>query len=108
MEREDAQSELLSLFLCVCYILNDKDHLNKFDSRNDVGMFWGYATHSMAFSIYNQKTKMIVESINVVFDDKNNLSLDEVTLEEEHVTYCDQSVKSKTQSNKENEDEKTF
>lgn len=64
----------------MCYILNDKDHLGKFDSQSDVGMFLGYATHNMAFRVYNQRTKMIVESINVVFDDKNNPSQESLFL----------------------------
>ncbi|XP_024011253.1 uncharacterized protein LOC112086523 [Eutrema salsugineum] len=57
------------VFGCRCYILNDKDHLGKFDSRSDEGIFLGYSGHSSAFRVFNMRTKVLVESVNVVFDD---------------------------------------
>lgn len=32
-------------------------------------MFLGYSNNSKAFRVYNKKSSMVVESINVVFDD---------------------------------------
>lgn len=46
-----------------------KEHLGKFDARNDEGMFLGYSENSSAFRVYNTRSLMIMESVNVVFDD---------------------------------------
>ncbi|XP_010457015.1 PREDICTED: uncharacterized protein LOC104738554 [Camelina sativa] len=59
------------VFGCRCYILNDKDYLGKFDSKSDEGMFLGYAESSTAFRVYNKRTGLIMESVNVVFDDQS-------------------------------------
>ncbi|XP_075499903.1 uncharacterized protein LOC142538472 [Primulina tabacum] len=57
------------VFGCVCYTLNDRDQLAKFDSKNDKCLFLGYATNSRAYRMFNLRTRTIMESINVVFDD---------------------------------------
>ncbi|XP_010476022.1 PREDICTED: uncharacterized protein LOC104755356 [Camelina sativa] len=59
------------VFGCKCYILNDKDYLGKFDSRSDDGMFLGYAESSTSFRVYDKRTGVIMESVNVVFDDRS-------------------------------------
>ncbi|KAJ9542631.1 hypothetical protein OSB04_029137 [Centaurea solstitialis] len=38
--------EHLHIFGCVCYILNNKDNLGKFDSKSDDGIFLGYSSIS--------------------------------------------------------------
>ena len=58
-------------FGCDCYILNDRDHLGKFDAKSDAGIFVGYSQNSAAYRIYNHKTKTIIDFVNVVFDDLN-------------------------------------
>ncbi|XP_075492581.1 uncharacterized protein LOC142530643 [Primulina tabacum] len=57
------------VFGCVCYTLNDRDQLAKFDSKSDKCLFLGYATNSRAYCMFNLRTRTIMESINVVFDD---------------------------------------
>lgn len=63
------------VFGFVCYILKDNDHLQKFDLQSDERIFLGYATHSIALCVYNKRTRMIIEFINKVFDDKNITSI---------------------------------
>ncbi|KAK0605240.1 hypothetical protein LWI29_024494 [Acer saccharum] len=58
-----------------CYILNDRDHLGKFDAKSDVGLFLGYAINSRAYRVFNLTTKTIMESINVKIDDLSMLNL---------------------------------
>ncbi|CAA7043509.1 unnamed protein product [Microthlaspi erraticum] len=53
------------------FILNDKDQLGKFDSRSDEGIFLGYSGNSSAYRVFNLRSKMIMESVNVVFDDRS-------------------------------------
>ncbi|XP_060959367.1 uncharacterized protein LOC133030592 [Cannabis sativa] len=57
------------IFGCTCYILNDRDHLGKFDARNDEGIFLGYSTNNRAYRVYNKRTFTVMESMNVKFDD---------------------------------------
>ncbi|KAJ9542728.1 hypothetical protein OSB04_029234 [Centaurea solstitialis] len=41
--------EHLHIFGCVCYILNNKDNLGKFDSKSDDGIFIGYSSISKTY-----------------------------------------------------------
>ena len=62
------------VFGCRCYILNDKDYLGKFDSRSDEGIFLGYSGTSTAYRIFNKRSTIIMESVNVVFDDMSSVT----------------------------------
>ncbi|XP_013608023.1 PREDICTED: uncharacterized protein LOC106314739 [Brassica oleracea var. oleracea] len=59
----------MHVFGCLCYILNDKDHLVKFDAKSDVGMFLGYSSNSSSYRVFNKRTKFVSDNVNVVFDD---------------------------------------
>ncbi|KAK0580561.1 hypothetical protein LWI29_003475 [Acer saccharum] len=52
-----------------CYILNNRDQLDKFDAKSDEGIFIGYALNSRAYRVFNLKTRTVMESSNVVIDD---------------------------------------
>lgn len=43
----------LRVFGCVCYILNDRDHLSKLDQKDNKGLFLGYAPNSRAYRVFN-------------------------------------------------------
>ena len=61
-----------------CYILNDQENLGKFDAKSDDGIFLGYSTTSQAYRVFNKRTKMVMESINVVIDDViTNIAIDD-------------------------------
>ncbi|XP_073051200.1 uncharacterized protein [Primulina eburnea] len=62
------------IFGCVGYVLNDRDHLAKFDSKSDKCLFLGYSVNSKAYRVYNLRTRTTMESINVVFDDLADLT----------------------------------
>lgn len=64
----------MHVFGCLCYILNDKEHLGKFDAKSDIGIFLGYSTNSSAYRVYNKRTKLVGDNVNVVFDDSVVLS----------------------------------
>ena len=53
------------IFGCPCFILNQKDHLGKFDAKADDGYFVGYSLISAAFRVYNLRTRIIEETIHV-------------------------------------------
>ena len=52
-----------------CYILRDRENLEKFDTKSDEGIFLGYSLNSRAYRVLNKRTGVIQESINVVIDD---------------------------------------
>ncbi|XP_057975241.1 uncharacterized protein LOC131162650, partial [Malania oleifera] len=60
------------VFGCKCFVLRDNEHLGKFDSKSDEGIFLGYALNSKAYRVFNKRTLAVIESIHVVFDDNEN------------------------------------
>jgi len=65
-------------FGCKCFIHNNgKDNLGKFDARSDEGILLGYAVNSKAYRVYNKCTKLVEESIHVIFYESNNGTLSE-------------------------------
>ncbi|KAJ9556755.1 hypothetical protein OSB04_011369 [Centaurea solstitialis] len=57
------------VFGCRCYILNNRDNLGKFDKKADEGYFLGYSLMSKTFRVYNKRTKMVMETVYVTFDE---------------------------------------
>ena len=53
-----------------CYILRDKESLEKFDAKSNKGYFLGYSFTSRTYRVYNLRTKTIMESSNVVINDE--------------------------------------
>ncbi|KAK8944414.1 hypothetical protein KSP39_PZI007993 [Platanthera zijinensis] len=60
----------LRIFGCRCYVLNNgKYPRTKFCEKCFEGIFMGYSSHSQAYKVFNKKTLVVEESINVVFDE---------------------------------------
>nr|GFD13889.1 hypothetical protein [Tanacetum cinerariifolium] len=53
----------------LCYPTNDSENLGKLQPNADIGIFIGYAPTKKAFWIYNRRTRRIIESIHVNFDE---------------------------------------
>ena len=53
-----------------CYILRDRENLEKFDAKSDKGYFLGYSSTSRAYRVYNLRTKTVMESSNVMINDE--------------------------------------
>ena len=51
-----------------CYILNYREPRGKFDAKSDEGVFLEYYTNIHAYMVYNKRTKVVMESINVRVD----------------------------------------
>nr|GEV39696.1 hypothetical protein [Tanacetum cinerariifolium] len=58
----------LHVFTDLCFPKNDRDDIGKLGAKNDIGFFIGYSANSCAYRIYNQRTKKIIETMNVSFD----------------------------------------
>ncbi|KAI3746288.1 hypothetical protein L6452_08715 [Arctium lappa] len=58
------------IFGCKCFVLNDRENLNKFSAKADEGIFIGYSSTATAYRVYLKKTKTVIESVNVTFDEE--------------------------------------
>ena len=64
--------EYFRVFGCKCFILNnDKEHLEKFDSKSDEGIFLEYDSNSSSYRIFNKRTLTIESFVHVIFDESN-------------------------------------
>nr|GEV71793.1 retrovirus-related Pol polyprotein from transposon TNT 1-94 [Tanacetum cinerariifolium] len=57
------------VFGALCYPTNDSENLGKLQPKADIGIFIGYAPAKKAFQIYNRRTRRIIETIHVDFDE---------------------------------------
>nr|GFC19839.1 retrovirus-related Pol polyprotein from transposon TNT 1-94 [Tanacetum cinerariifolium] len=57
------------VFGALCYPKNDSENVGKLQPKADIGIFIGYAPIKKAFCIYNRRTRRIVETIHVDFDE---------------------------------------
>nr|GEV48220.1 retrovirus-related Pol polyprotein from transposon TNT 1-94 [Tanacetum cinerariifolium] len=57
------------VFGCPVFIHNHKDHLGKFDAKDDDGYFLGYSSISKAFRFYNTRRQQIEETYHVTFNE---------------------------------------
>nr|GFB13992.1 retrovirus-related Pol polyprotein from transposon TNT 1-94 [Tanacetum cinerariifolium] len=58
----------LHVFGALCYPKNDREDIRKLGTKGDIGFFIGYSADSCAYRIYNQRTKKIMKTMNVLFD----------------------------------------
>nr|GFC22429.1 hypothetical protein [Tanacetum cinerariifolium] len=57
------------VFGALCYPTNDGENVGKLQPKADIGIFIGYAPTKKAFRTYNRRTRRIVETIHVDFDE---------------------------------------
>ncbi|GKD32891.1 integrase, catalytic region, zinc finger, CCHC-type containing protein [Tanacetum coccineum] len=57
------------VFGALCYPTNDSESLGKLQLNADIGIFIVYAPTKKAFQIYNRRTRRIIETIHVDFDE---------------------------------------
>nr|GEU76005.1 putative ribonuclease H-like domain-containing protein [Tanacetum cinerariifolium] len=57
------------VFGSLYYSTNDCDNLGKMKPKADIGIFAGYSESSRGFNIYNRRTRKIMETIHVKFDE---------------------------------------
>ncbi|GJY91264.1 retrovirus-related pol polyprotein from transposon TNT 1-94 [Tanacetum coccineum] len=57
------------VFSILCYPTNDSENLGKLQPRADIGIFIGYAPSRKGYRIYNKRTRQIMETIHVQFDE---------------------------------------
>ncbi|GKA49155.1 retrovirus-related pol polyprotein from transposon TNT 1-94 [Tanacetum coccineum] len=57
------------VFGALYYPTNDSENLGKLQPKADIGIFIGYAPTKKAFRVYNQRTRRIIKTIHVDFDE---------------------------------------
>ncbi|XP_021975327.1 uncharacterized protein LOC110870454 [Helianthus annuus] len=58
-------------FGCSCTLLNTQENLIKFEAVGDICYFMGYSSTQKAYRVYNKRTKMVIESYYVDFQEGN-------------------------------------
>nr|GEZ98838.1 Gag-Pol polyprotein [Tanacetum cinerariifolium] len=58
----------------LCYPKNDHEDIGKLGPKGDIGFFIGYSADSCAYRIYNRRTKKIMETMNVSFDELSTMT----------------------------------
>ncbi|GKC23818.1 integrase, catalytic region, zinc finger, CCHC-type containing protein, partial [Tanacetum coccineum] len=59
----------LRVFGALCYPTNDSENLGKFQAKADIGIFVGYSPSRKGYRIYNKRTRRLMETIHVTFDE---------------------------------------
>ncbi|GJU55966.1 retrovirus-related pol polyprotein from transposon TNT 1-94 [Tanacetum coccineum] len=57
------------VFGALCYPTNDSEDLGKFQAKADIGIFVGYDPSRTGYRIYNKRTRRLMETIHVTFDE---------------------------------------
>nr|GFD45451.1 putative RNA-directed DNA polymerase [Tanacetum cinerariifolium] len=66
----------LHVFGALCYPNNDREDIGKLGAKGDIGFFIGYSADSCAYRIYNQRTKKIMETMNVSCDELSAMAFE--------------------------------
>nr|GFC30732.1 retrovirus-related Pol polyprotein from transposon TNT 1-94 [Tanacetum cinerariifolium] len=79
----------LHVFGALCYPKNDREDIGKLGAKGDTGFFIGYSADSCAFRIYNRRTKKIMETMNVSFDELLAMAFEQRGLD---LTYAPSTI----------------
>nr|GEW55901.1 hypothetical protein [Tanacetum cinerariifolium] len=101
------------IFGSLCYIVRDGKNLDKIKEKGDACIFVGYSTQSRAYRVFNKRTRVIMESLHVNFDELPQMASDDISSDpapecqrmalehgslspgplcQENVTYADRTV----------------
>ncbi|GJZ06235.1 retrovirus-related pol polyprotein from transposon TNT 1-94, partial [Tanacetum coccineum] len=64
----------LYIFGSTCYLTRDGENLDKMKEKGDPCILVGFSTQSKGYHIYNKRTRLIVESIHLRFDEIKEMS----------------------------------
>nr|GFD10974.1 hypothetical protein [Tanacetum cinerariifolium] len=65
------------IFGSLCYIVKDGENLDKMKEKGDECIFVGYSNQSRAYRVFNKRTRVIMESIHVNFDELPQMASDQ-------------------------------
>nr|GFB17274.1 retrovirus-related Pol polyprotein from transposon TNT 1-94 [Tanacetum cinerariifolium] len=67
------------IFGSTCNIVRDGENLDKMKEKGDECIFVGYSTQSRAYRVFNKRTRVIMESIHVNFNELPHMALDQIS-----------------------------
>nr|GEV31110.1 retrovirus-related Pol polyprotein from transposon TNT 1-94 [Tanacetum cinerariifolium] len=67
----------LHVFGTLCYPKNDREDIGKLGAKGDIGFFIGYSADSSAYGVYNRRTKKIMKTMNVSFDELSVMAFEQ-------------------------------
>nr|GFA85957.1 hypothetical protein [Tanacetum cinerariifolium] len=67
------------IFGSICYIVIDGENLDKMKEKGDECIFVGYSNQSRAYRVFNKRTRVIMESIHVNFDELPQMASDHIS-----------------------------
>nr|GEU41744.1 hypothetical protein [Tanacetum cinerariifolium] len=67
----------LHVFGALCYPKNDREDIRKLGVKGDIGFFIGYSADSCAYRVFNQRTKKIMKTMNVSFDELSVMAFEQ-------------------------------
>nr|GEX08354.1 putative ribonuclease H-like domain-containing protein [Tanacetum cinerariifolium] len=73
----------LHVFGALCYPKNDREDIGKLGAKGDIGFFIGYSADSCAYRILNRRTKKIMKTMNVSFDELSVMAFEQCSLKPE-------------------------
>nr|GEV61456.1 retrovirus-related Pol polyprotein from transposon TNT 1-94 [Tanacetum cinerariifolium] len=72
-----AYISFLHVFGALCYPKNDREDIRKLGAKGDIGFFIRYSADSCAYRVYNRRTKKVMETINVSFDELSAMAFEQ-------------------------------
>nr|GEU62942.1 hypothetical protein [Tanacetum cinerariifolium] len=106
MNKRKPNIKFFCLFGCRCYLLNDYEGVGKLKAKGNIGVFVGCSKESVAFRIYNKRSRKIHERVNVNFDEISEMDSKQFGLEpglsnlDETGKFSDPSVSQVSESSK--------
>nr|GFC10666.1 hypothetical protein [Tanacetum cinerariifolium] len=67
----------LHVFGALCYPKNYREDIGKLGAKGDIGFFIGYSADSCAYRVFNRRTKKIIETMNVSFDELSVMAFEQ-------------------------------
>nr|GFB07549.1 retrovirus-related Pol polyprotein from transposon TNT 1-94 [Tanacetum cinerariifolium] len=67
----------LHVFSALCYPKNDREDIGKLGAKGDIRFFIRYFVDSCAYRVYNRRTKKIMETMNVSFDELSAMDFEQ-------------------------------
>ncbi|GJR59039.1 retrovirus-related pol polyprotein from transposon TNT 1-94 [Tanacetum coccineum] len=64
----------IHIFGYTCYLTRDGENMDKMKEKGDPCILVGYSTQSKGYRVYNKRTRLIVESIHLRFDEIKEMS----------------------------------
>ncbi|GJT97832.1 retrovirus-related pol polyprotein from transposon TNT 1-94 [Tanacetum coccineum] len=72
--RSQTRTQVSLCFGALCDPTNDFKDIGKLPQKADIGIFIGYSPSKKAYWIYNKRTKQIMETMNVQFDELTHMA----------------------------------